>query len=152
MIFDWLVNFVIDELIDSGRYLRPWSRILGDPKPSREGAGCPQLPRGRGIWLPATLLGYGWDWPKYRWDEKGLFIIHNLISSTTVRRGKEAQPQQILVRATFSLFSRQSHLEILILAELFFLNLQIKMCFENLATLGHKTVQITWLCNMNYFK
>ena len=39
--------------------------------------------------------------------------------SLTQERGEEGQPQQFLVRATFSSFSRPSHLEILVLPILF---------------------------------
>ena len=56
-------------------------------------------------------------------------------------RGKEGQPQQFLVIATFSSFSRPSHLEILFLSILFFckcliLPIQIKLFFNNQATLA----------------
>ena len=59
----------------------------------------------------------------------------------TQQRGEEGQPQQYLVRARFSSFTRPSHLEILVLTILFLLNvhiLQIKIYFENLAMLGEK--------------
>ena len=39
--------------------------------------------------------------------------------------GEEGQPQQFLVRAIFSSISRPSHLEILVLSILFFLNFLI---------------------------
>ena len=60
--------------------------------------------------------------------------------SLTQERGEEGQPQQFLVRATFSSFSRLSHLEILVLPILFskILVLQDKTIFlKNRATLGH---------------
>ena len=59
--------------------------------------------------------------------------------SLTQERGEEGQPQQFLVRATFSSFSRPSHLKILVLPIISFLNvqpLQIQIIFENLALLG----------------
>ena len=59
----------------------------------------------------------------------------------TQQRGEEVKPQQYLVRARFSSFTRPSHLEILDLTILFLLNvhiLQIKIYFGNLPTLGKK--------------
>ena len=44
------------------------------------------------------------------------------IHSNWDERGEEGQPQKFLVRATFFLFSRPSHLEILVLTVLFFLS------------------------------
>ena len=58
-----------------------------------------------------------------------------------VRGGEEGQPQQFLVRATFSSISRPSHLKILVFSILFFLSVsssQIKLFLKNRATLGHK--------------
>ena len=55
--------------------------------------------------------------------------------------GKEGQPQQFLVRATFSSFSRPSHLEILVLTTLCFLSVKsskIELFVKNQATLKHK--------------
>ena len=59
----------------------------------------------------------------------------------TQQRGEEVKPQQYLVRARFSSFTRPSHLEIFVLTILFLLNvhiLQIKIYFGNLPTLGEK--------------
>ena len=39
------------------------------------------------------------------------------VKRTELRGGEENQPQQFLVRATFSSFSRPSHLEILVFLE-----------------------------------
>jgi len=44
-------------------------------------------------------------------------------------RGEEGQPQQFHVRATFSSFSRPSHLEILVLSILLFLKCPDKLFF-----------------------
>ena len=73
---------------------------------------------------------------------KTFLIVH------PAHQGKEGQTQQFLVWATFSSFSRPSHLEILVL-QIFFLYvqpLQIKIKYENLATrhMGHKTWRM-WL-------
>ena len=46
-----------------------------------------------------------------------------LFFSITLQRGKDAQPQQFLIRPTFSSFSRTRHLNILVLSILFFKNL-----------------------------
>ena len=51
--------------------------------------------------------------------------------SLTQERGEEGQPQQFLVRATFSSFSRLSHLRILVL-RLF--------CVKKFAVLEDKTI------------
>ena len=54
--------------------------------------------------------------------------------------GEEGQPQQFLVRATFSSFSRPSHLEILVLTTLCFLSVKsskIELFVKNQATLKH---------------
>ena len=42
--------------------------------------------------------------------------------SSYIHRGEEGQPQQFLVRATFSSFSRPRHLKILVFSILFFLS------------------------------
>ena len=68
-------------------------------------------------------------------------VTINLQLVHTPHRGEEGQPQQILVRATLSLFSRPSHLEILVLrlvCVLKFLILEDKLFFKNLAMLGLK--------------
>ena len=65
-----------------------------------------------------------------------LFLLFYV--SIITNRGKEGQPQQYLVRATFSSFSpprnpRPSNI-------ILFKSLQINYFFENLATLGKKTL------------
>ena len=55
--------------------------------------------------------------------------------------GEEGQPQQFLVRATFSSFSRPSYLKILVLSKIFFKRLilaKIRIFIFNLPTLGNK--------------
>ena len=57
----------------------------------------------------------------------------------SVNGGEEAQPQKFLVRATFSSFSRLSHLEILVLRLLCvfkFLNLENKAIFKKSSPVG----------------
>jgi len=51
-----------------------------------------------------------------------VYIYMLRIAGKTAGRGEEGQPQQFLVRAAFSSFSRPSHLEILVLSILFFLS------------------------------
>jgi len=76
---------------------------------------------------------------------RSVHVFYSEIPS--IYQGEEGQPQQFLVRATFSSFSRPSHLEILVLPIYFFkcLILQDKTIFwESRATKGHK-----W--NIEYF-
>ena len=49
-----------------------------------------------------------------KWFDWLIFIL-NSDKLTTDEQGRKGQPQQFLVRATFSSFSRPSHLEILVL-------------------------------------
>ena len=78
-----------------------------------------------------------------------MFGIHTNILITSrnrkvvfiLTRGEKGQPLQFLVRTTFFLFSRPSHLKILLLSNIFFLSvrsLKIRILFENLFTLGNK--------------
>ena len=67
--------------------------------------------------------------------------IDYIFQALGVKREEEDQPQQYLVRAAFSSFSRPCHLEILVLPILFFFNvqpLQIKIFLENMATSAQK--------------
>ena len=66
--------------------------------------------------------------------------IDYIFQALGVKREEEDQPQQYLVRAAFSSFSRPGHLEILVLP-IFFFNvqpLQIKIFLENMATSAQK--------------
>ena len=53
--------------------------------------------------------------------------IDYIFQALGVKREEEDQPQQYLVRAAFSSFSRPCHLEILVLPILFFFNVQTRI-------------------------
>ena len=48
-------------------------------------------------------------------------VVFKIYILNIIVKGEEGQPQQFLVRATFSPFSRPSHLEILVLIKIFFM-------------------------------
>jgi len=94
------------------------------------------------IFLSCNLLHNLWIYEDFEWmlEFENLFLLQTILQKP-IEGGEEGQAQQFIVRATFSLFSRPSHLGILVLRILCVLKFPIledKTIFKNLATLGHK--------------
>ena len=68
------------------------------------------------IFLSCNLLHNLWIYEDFEWmlEFENLFLLQTILQKR-IEGGEEGQAQQFIVRATFSLFSRPSHLGILVL-------------------------------------